>query len=278
MAWAFAGRPRQSSGRSAIPAGDRTTGGGEQARRPVLPRVTPPRTCTRSSGVIGRCRCAGRGYGWPAQRPGCGWSGAVLPALGHMVFHRLLGHRYPRGDLPVGQALTDQLHGGPFTAGQRGQRAGRRRRGAYPVEQDGRGLRVQQRPAGTDRTDRVDQIQPCVMSLVTNPAAPAMTASSITCSSGGGEHQTLQVRQPGPQLAAQLHAVAVRQPTHPAPSHPAGPRPRPRQRLGHRGRLTRRWWLRVSPTTRRMPRASRSVGSRQPSFRDAGSGAGVGRR
>jgi hypothetical protein len=49
--------------------------------------------------------------------------------VGHIVLHRLLGHGHPSGDLPVGQALTDQLQDGPFTTGQLGQRVGRRRRG-----------------------------------------------------------------------------------------------------------------------------------------------------
>jgi len=105
--------------------------------------------------------------------------------VGHMVLHRFLGHEHSCGDLLVGQAFTNQLQGGLFMIGQLGQRVGRRRWrcGPYPVEQDGRCLRVQQRAAGADRADRRDQIQPgdvLVDASPTTTSPPAAFTSSRT--------------------------------------------------------------------------------------------------
>jgi len=103
--------------------------------------------------------------GWLVADPG--GQDSDLDAAGQVQFAQYVGYMdftvFSATDIrtaiwPVGQAFTDQLQGRPFTAGQLGQRIGHRRRGPYPFEQHGRSLRVQQRPAGTHRADRRDQI------------------------------------------------------------------------------------------------------------------------
>src|SRR4051794_25404528 len=77
---------------------------------------------------------------------------------GDVVLDGLLRPEQPVADLPVGQAVADELQDAAFLRGQRGQGvlAGAL---AEPPQHLGGALRVEERAAGRDRTDGADEVR-----------------------------------------------------------------------------------------------------------------------
>ena len=95
----------------------------------------------------------------PARRPGCGARGRAWPAAtGDVVLHGLLGEEEPLADLAVGQPLGDQGQDLALPLGQRAELVGASARRAQPLQHPRGHGRVEQRLAGGDPADRVDQV------------------------------------------------------------------------------------------------------------------------
>ena len=119
-------RPGRRPGRPGQPARTRRAASTAPSRSP-----RPSRTAPRCAG---RCRCAtdsrdpGQGALAEQTRGQNGGLGAALQAqlgqqAGDVVLHRLLGQEHLAGDLPVGQALGDELQDPPLLVGERLQLA-----------------------------------------------------------------------------------------------------------------------------------------------------------
>jgi signal transduction histidine kinase len=95
-----------------------------------------------------------------------GVSGCLRTALhaqlaeqrGDVVLHRLLREEHALADLPVGEALADQLQDPLLLVGQAGQRVILRGLATRPCQQFAGGHRVDHRPAGGDRADGAHQV------------------------------------------------------------------------------------------------------------------------
>ena len=76
-------------------------------------------------GAAGRRRQESRCGAWsPAPPPGCGVDVELGQDARHIVLDRLLRQEHPLGDLPVGQALADQVEDLALVVGEFGERIG----------------------------------------------------------------------------------------------------------------------------------------------------------
>ena len=99
------------------------------------------------------------------EEPGrvCGGLGAPLHAelgeeSGYVVLHCLLREEQPLANLPVRQALPDQLENLPLLARQASERIGAPGCISHPRHHPAGGLRVEQRLAAGDGSDRSDEV------------------------------------------------------------------------------------------------------------------------
>ena len=166
---------------------------------------------TNSSGIRGSssCRTTSRiERSVPGRRYYCSRSCCAAPT-GRPVTNRLHRNGQPLADLPVGQAVPDQLQDLAFPRGQPGQPVVPIRLVPEPGHRLARRARIQQRPAGGGRPDRADQIG---------------AADLLEHVAGRSRHDRIQ------QASSSLKAVNIgtlppapgsRSPVRPTPRHPA---------------------------------------------------------
>src|ERR1022692_3709063 len=131
---------------------------------------------------------------------------------GDVVLDRLLGEEHLRADLPVRQALPDQLEYPPLLPGQAGQRVGAGRLVAHPPHHPAGRLRVQQRLAGRDRSHGTDQVgAPDLLQHVPRCPGHDRVEERLVVAEGG-EHQAADLGHRGADVTADAHPVAVGQP------------------------------------------------------------------
>ena len=204
--WRAAGRACRGRGHRPGMAGSRPPGGGAGPLANGC-RPRPSAVVRRVAGVAVLVEDAG------------GIGGGLGPALhaqlgeerGNVVLDRLLGEEQALADLPVGQALADQLKDPPLLLGQPGQRVGALRLVAHPLHDPAGRLRVEQGPPGGDRAHRADQVGAADLleHIAGRPGHDRVEERLVV--TVGGEHQAGHAGHLRPDLPAHRHPVAVRQ-------------------------------------------------------------------
>ena len=118
---------------------------------PCSPHVTSAGQASAGSGHLRVLGGEDRGLGAAGQAE-------LGEHRGHVVLHGLLGEVHALGDLPVGQALADQVEDPLLLLGELRQLLVHRRPVAHPVEHLRRHRRVEHRLAGGDPADGVDEV------------------------------------------------------------------------------------------------------------------------
>ena len=204
-----AGRARRGRGNRPGMAGRRPPGGGAGPLAVLGCQVRP-----RPSAVVRRVA----GVAVLVEDAG-GVGGGLGPALhaqlgeerGDVVLDGLLGEEEALADLPVGQALADQLKDPPLLLGQPGQRVGALRLIAHPLHDPAGRLRVEQGLPGGDRAHRADQVGAADLleHIAGRPGHDRVEERLVV--TVGGEHQAGHAGHLRPDLPAHRHPVAVRQ-------------------------------------------------------------------
>ena len=236
-----------------IPPGGRRSGLGNLADRAAelggelrLSQAEPaaPRPGTRlewrvpvaALGLDLSCRGAAGQPGRVGRRLGAAFHAELGEQHRYVVLDGLLRQEQPFPDLPVGQALADQLQDAAFPRREPGQRVGLAPVAAQPGHDLASRTRVQRRLARGDRPHRADQVgAPDLLEHESRRPRHDGVEQGIVVAEGG-QHQARHRGHPRADLPAHRDAVAVRQP-HVKHGHVRPQRRDAGQRGGRRARL-----------------------------------------